>query len=80
MFYPLPKYPVIAFATPWQYPTILDSLRSGAVTRADLVIMPMDGAGRRSATATYMPDLSHATWDTVNAQPGQRPRRRLHLH
>ena len=47
-------------------PLIVDSLRSGAVTRAEPVIMTVDGADRGSATVapTFL-TFSHATRDTV---------------
>ena len=51
MFYALHEYPVIAFATPWWFPNILDSLRSGAGTRAEPVIMTVETAPTAAATA-----------------------------
>ena len=65
MFYLLHQYPVIAFATPWWYPVILDSLRSRAVTRAEPLTRTVDGAARGSATAAPTSlTCSHATWET----------------
>ena len=62
-----PQYPVIAFVTPCHgIPTILDLLRSGAVTRAEPGTMTVDGADRGSATAAPTSlTFSHATLDTV---------------
>ena len=45
---------------------VLDSLRSSAETRAEPVIVTVDGIDRGTATAVSMSlTFSHATWDTV---------------